>query len=112
MRRGEIWWADLPIPVGSEPGFTRPVLIIQTDWLNDTSIDTTVVVIFTTSLRLADMPGNVFVDSSLSPLPWDSVVNVSQITAVDKSVLIERVGRLPDSLIADVETGIRLVLEL
>ena len=112
MRRGEIWWADLPKPVGSEPGYTRPVLIIQTNWLNNTSIDTTVVATFTTNLRLANMPGNVFVDHALSPLPWDSVVNASQLTTVDKSELTERVGELPDALMADVENGIRLVLGL
>ena len=112
MRRGEIWWADLPEPQGSEPGFTRPVLVMQSDRFNDTDVRTTVVAIITSNLRLANMPGNVLVEHSLSPLPRDSVVNVSQITTVDKSSLRERVGRLPDGLMSNVESGLKLVLGL
>lgn len=112
MRRGEIWWADLPESQRSEPGFNRPVIIMQSDRLNETGITTTVVAILTSNLRLGDMPGNVFVERSLSLLPQDSVVNVSQITAVDKLALVERVGRLPDDVIREIESGIRLVLAL
>lgn len=112
MRRGEIWWADLPESQRSEPGFKRPVIIMQSDRLNETGITTTVVAILTSNLRLGDMPRNVFVERSLSLLPQDSVVNVSQITAVDKLALVERVGRFPDDVIREIESGIRLVLAL
>ena len=112
MRRGEIWWADLPEPQGSEPGFTRPVVVMQSDRFNDTDVRTTIVAIITSNLRLANMPGNVLVEQSQSPLPRDSVVNVSQMTTVDKSSLVERIGRLPNELMSSVDSGLRLVLEL
>ena len=112
MRRGEIWWADLPEPQGSEPGFTRPVVVMQNDRFNETDVRTTIVAIITSNLRLAKMPGNVLVEQSQSPLPRDSVVNVSQMTTVDKSSLVERIGRLPDSLMSSVDSGLRLALGL
>ena len=112
MRRGEIWWADLPEPQGSEPGFIRPVVVVQSDRFNDTDVRTTIVAIITSNLRLANMPGNVLVEQSQSPLRRDSVVNVSQMTTVDKSSLVERIGRLPNELMSNVESGIRLVLGL
>ena len=77
MTRGEIWWADFGIPYGSETGFDRPILIIQSDSFNRSNINTTIIVPLTTNLRLADAPGNVFLDKEESGLPKDSVVNVS-----------------------------------
>lgn len=110
MQRGEIWWAELPEPHGSGPGFRRPVLIVQTDAFNRSRIGTVLVVPFSSNLRLADAPGNVFVARSASGLGRDSVANVSQVIAVAKSALSERVEVLPRSLQAEVGTGLRLVL--
>ena len=112
MTRGEIWWADLPDPRGSEPGFRRPVLIIQANSFNQSSIQTVVVAIISSNLRLADAPGNVFLPSKLSGLPKDSVVNVSQVLTLDRSFLADEVDRLPGRLVAQVDAGLRLVLEL
>ena len=112
VRRGEIWWADLPDPQGSTPGFTRPVVINQSDLFNDSNIRTVVVATFTSNIRLGNMPGNILVERIHSALPKDSVVNVSQIMTVDKSFLRERVGRLPDGLMSNVESGLKLVLGL
>jgi mRNA interferase MazF len=84
MLRGEIWWADLPTPIGSEPGYRRPVLIIQDDTLTQTLINTVVVVILTSNLRAVNGMGNVLLPARATGLPKDSVVNVSQVATLDK----------------------------
>ncbi len=112
MRRGEIWWAELPEPVASEPGYRRPVLIIQSDDFNRSRIQTVVAVVLTTNLRLAAAPGNVLVTADDTSLPKDSVVNVSQIITVDKTFLTERVRQLEDRVMLLVEDGVRTVLAL
>jgi mRNA interferase MazF len=96
MYRGEIWWANLPNPVGSEPGYRRPVLIIQDDIFNQSRINTVIVVIITSNIQLAEAPGNVLLPQGVSGLSRDSVVNVSQIFTVDKTFLVEHIGSLPD----------------
>ena len=112
MRRGEVWWASLPTPTGSGPGHRRPVVVIQSDPFNRSRISTVVVVAVTSNLRLADAPGNVMLEQNVSGLPRDSVINVSQILTVDKSLLTERVGPLPPEIVTSVESGLRLVLGL
>jgi mRNA interferase MazF len=112
MYRGEIWWANLPKPVGSEPGYNRPVLVIQDDTFTKSNINTVIVVIITSNLNLAAAPGNVLLPRSASGLPKDSVANVSQILTLDKKFLVERIGSLPDELQLDVDGGIRTILYL
>ena len=112
MTRGEIWWADLPEPRGSEPGYRRPVLVIQANSFNQSGIRTVIVTILTGNLRLADAPGNVFLPAKVSGLPRDSVVNVSQLLTLDRSFLTEEVGKLPIHVLAEVDAGLRPVLEL
>lgn len=112
MKRGDIWWADLPEPLWSGPGFRRPVLIVQSDLFNRSQIGTVLVIPFTSNLRLADAPGNVMVARSASGLGRDSVANVSQVLALPKSALTERVETLPRSLQRDVNAGLKLVLAL
>ncbi|MEC4892092.1 MAG: type II toxin-antitoxin system PemK/MazF family toxin [Oscillatoria sp. PMC 1051.18] len=112
MYRGEIWWANLPNPVGSEPGYRRPVLIIQDDIFNQSSLNTIIVVVITSNTRLAEAPGNVFLPHEASGLPKDSVVNVSQILTIDKTFLTDRVGVLPEDLQGEVDEGLRAILYL
>jgi mRNA interferase MazF len=112
MRRGEIWWADLPAPVASEPGYRRPVLIVQANEFNQSRIRTVIAVVFTTNLRLAEAPGNILVTANETGLPQDSVINVSQVVTVDKSFLIEQVGQVSDRVMLLVDEGLRLVLAL
>ena len=112
MQRGEVWWASLPLPVGSEPGRSRPVVIIQNDTFNDSRIRTVVVAAVTSNIRRADAPGNVLVARDDSGLDRDSVINVSQILTVDKSMLTDRIGPLSYEAMASVERGLRLVLDL
>jgi len=112
MRRDEIWWATLRPPVGSEPGYQRPVLIIQSDDFTQSRIRTVVVVMLTSNLRLQAAPGNVLLTKRSTKLPRDSVANVSQVVTLDKSFLTKRIGRLSEKKIQLVEDGLRLVLDL
>jgi len=110
VQRGEIWWADLPNPRRSEPGFRRPVLVVQADSFNHSRIQTVVVAAITSNLKLADAPGNVVLPARSSGLPRDSVVNVSQILTLDRGFLTEHAGTLPARLQGAVDAGLRLVL--
>jgi mRNA interferase MazF len=112
MTRGEVWWADLPDPVGSAPGYRRPVLIVQSDAFNRSRLATVIVVALTANLRLVEAPGNVLIPARASGLPRDSVANASQILTVDRGRLTERIGRLPANTLDQVDDGIRVVLEL
>jgi mRNA interferase MazF len=112
MYRGEIWWADLPNPIGSEPGYRRPVLIVQDDVFTQSRINTVIVAIITSNIKLAEAPGNVLLPCEASGLPRESVVNVSQVLTVDKAFLTERIGSLPNSLQEEVDEGLRMVLYL
>ena len=110
MRRGEIWWASLPEPAGSGPGFRRPVLILSANSFNESRISTLIAVVITSNLRLGDAPGNVRLPARGLGLSKASVVNVSQIITLDKSFLTQRIGKLPPRLQTTVDDGIRLVL--
>ncbi|MGH7324618.1 MAG: type II toxin-antitoxin system PemK/MazF family toxin [Candidatus Rokuibacteriota bacterium] len=110
IAQGEVWWADLPEPSGSEPGFRRPVVVVQGDAFNRSRIDTVVCVPLTSNLRWAEAPGNVPLDAKLTGLPKDSVANVSQLVTLDKSSLTERVGKLSKAKLQLVLFGIDVVL--
>src|SRR3990172_4150755 len=112
MRRGEIWWANLPEPAGSAPGFRRPVLIIQADEFNRSRIHTVIAAVITSNISLADAPGNVSLSKRSTGLNKESVANVSQIITLDKSFLTKRVGRLSGEKLKEVEDGLRLVFAL
>ncbi len=112
IERGEIWWADLGEPRGSSPGFTRPILIIQSDFFNRTQINTVIAAIISTNLLLAKMPGNVLLTERASGLKEESVLNVSQLFTLDRSDLLEYVGTLSEGKMEQVEKGLRLVLSL
>jgi mRNA interferase MazF len=107
-----VWWADLDEPAGSEPGFRRPVLIVQSNAFNRSRLQTTIGVVLTTNLRLIDAPGNVLVPKRSSGLPSDSVANVSQVVTLDRDFLSERTGKVPARLMAAVDAGLKLVLDL
>jgi mRNA interferase MazF len=111
-KRGEIWWAVLPEPAGSGPGYKRPVLIIQSDEFNNSKINTIIAAVITSNIRLAAAPGNVLLTPNKSKLPKKSVVNVSQIITIDKSFLSEKVHTLSSEIIAQVDEGLKIVLKL
>ncbi|MFQ5691047.1 MAG: type II toxin-antitoxin system PemK/MazF family toxin [Gemmatimonadota bacterium] len=112
VQRREIWWAELDPPRGSEPGFRRPVLIVQADSFNRSRLRTVVAVILTSNLRLLDAPGNVLIPQKESKLPKDSVANVTQVVTLAQDFLVERVGQLRAGLMARVDAGLKLVLDL
>lgn len=112
IERGELWWADLGEPGGSEPGYRRPVVIVQSDAFNRSRLRTVVIVALMTNLRLLDAPGNVLIPAKISGLPKDSVANVSQILTIDREFLLERAGRLRGQTLKNLEAGLRLVLAL
>ncbi len=110
ISQGEVWWADLPSPAGSGPGFRRPVIVVQCDALNRSRIATVVCVPLTSNLKWALAPGNVHLSARLTGLPRASVANVSLNVSVDKDLLTERVGKLPPSHLTLVLAGIDTVL--
>lgn len=112
IRRGEVWWAALSEPEGSEPGFRRPVVVVQCNEFNESHIRTVVAVALTTNLRLAAAPGNVLCGKSDTGLPRESVINISQILTVNKTRLTHRVGKLAGLKLRAVEAGLKLVLGL
>jgi len=112
MKRGEIWWAALPEPSRSGPGFRRPVLIVSDDSFNRSKIATIVAAVITSNLQLAEAPGNVRLAGSGSGLAKASVVNVSQLITLDKTTITSRLGRASTAQMASVDRGLRLVLGL
>jgi len=112
IQRGEVWWANLDEPSGSEPGFRRPVLVVQNDAFNRSRIATVIAVALTSNLRLVDAPGNVLLPARASGLKKDSVANVSQVVTLDRDSLVKRAGRIDAAAMRDVDQGLRLALSL
>jgi mRNA interferase MazF len=112
VERGQIWWADLDGPRGSEPGLRRPLLVVQDDAFNRSRLNTVIAVVLTSNLRLVDAPGNVLIPAKAAGLPKESVANVSQIITIDRDFLNEPAGKLPRQLMKTVEDGLRTVLGL
>lgn len=112
MKRGQLWWAELHEPHGSEPGYRRPVLVIQADSFNASRIQTVIVVAITSNLRLKNAPGNVLLPARMSGLAKDSVANVSQILTLDKSFLSEQMSQINAQTMRHIDDGIKLALAL
>jgi len=110
ISQGEIWWADLPDPTGSGPGFRRPVVVVQGDSFNRSRLATVVCVPLTSNTKWANAPGNVLLPARLTGLPKESVANVSQIVSLDKTLLTDRLGKLPRTKLGLVLSGIDIVL--
>ena len=112
MLRGELWWADLGLPRGSAPALRRPVLVISADQYNRSDLRTITVAVITTNQKLAALPGNVSLAADITGLEVASVVNVTQIATIDRTALEERIGALPDWLVAQVDAGLVRALAL
>jgi mRNA interferase MazF len=110
MKRGEVWWASLPAPTGSGPGFRRPVVIVQSNPFNQSRIATVIVAIVTSNLAIADAPGNVRIGKTESGLAKPSSVNISQLYTVDRELLTQRVRALPADTMRNIDQGLRLAL--
>ena len=112
VARREVWWADLDEPRESEPGFRRPILIVQADAFNRSRLRTVIGVALSSNTRLLDAPGNVLLQPASTGLPRDSVANVTQLLTIDEDYLTDRAGQVSRKLMARVESGLRLVLAL
>ena len=110
ISQGDVWWADLPAPIGSGPGFRRPVVVIQSDAFNRSRIATVVCVPLTTNTRWANVPGNVLLSSHATNLPQDSVANASLVISIDKELLVEHAGKLARAKLQLVLAGLDAVL--
>ena len=110
VAQGEVWWAELPEPAGSGPGFRRPLVVVQGNHLNRSRIATVVCVPLTSNLAWAEAPGNTLIRARGAGLPKDSVANVSQIITIDRSFLAERVGHLRPKQLIQILHGIDIVL--
>lgn len=112
VQRGEVWWAELDDPRGSEPGFRRPVLVVQADSFNRSRLPTVVCVALSSNLRLLDAPGNVLLSANDTGLPKDSTAVVTQVVTLDEHYLSDRTGKVRRRLMAQVGAGLRLALDL
>jgi mRNA interferase MazF len=110
ISQGDVWWADLAEPMGSEPGFRRPVVVVQGDGLNRSRLATAVVVPLTSNMEWAAAPGNVALSSTVTGLSRDSVANASQVVSIDRSILVERAGKLPGGKLQLILGGIDIIL--
>ena len=110
VAQGDIWWADLPEPTGSGPGFRRPVVVVQGNPLNRSRIATVVCVPLTSHLIWAGAPGNTLLPAKVTSLPKDSIANVSQMVSLDRSLLTEHVRRLAPKRFAQIFHGIDVLL--
>ena len=112
IRRGDIWWSNLPEPVGSSPGYPRPVLVVQSNKFNESELNTVVIAVITKSTWLAEADGNVLLTRDQSDLPHESVVNVSQLFTVDEIILRDHVSTLSEKKMQQVDDGLKKVLGL
>ncbi|HEX6278935.1 MAG TPA: type II toxin-antitoxin system PemK/MazF family toxin [Pyrinomonadaceae bacterium] len=111
VRQGDVFWIDLDEPRGSEPGFTRPFVVVQNNVFNRSRINTVLVCALTTNTSRANAPGNVVLKKGEANLPKGSVVVVSQALAVDRRDLRDRVGTLSKDRIDEIIAGIKLLIE-
>ena len=111
INQGDIYWLDLEEPVGSEPGYRHPHVVIQNNLFNHSRIDTVVVCLITSNLKRANSPGNVLLRKREGNLPKRSVVNVSQIYTVDKMELFDKIGTLSPKRVREILDGIQLLME-
>ena len=111
IKQGDIYWVDLGIPEGSEPGYKHPYVVIQNNVFNASKINTVVVCALTTNLKRANAPGNILLKKGEGNLKKDSVVNISQIITADKSDLVEKIGSLSPSKVKQIIDGVKLLIE-
>jgi len=106
----ELWWADFGVPFGSEPGYKRPVIIIQNDFFNRSNINTIIVIPLTTNMIFADAPGNILFPKNESKLKKDSVITISQIEVTDRQRLIGKISKIDRTTLEKIENNIMFVL--
>src|SRR4051812_22335059 len=111
IAQGDIYWLDLDEPLGSEPGYRHPFVVIQNDAFNRSRIGTVVVCALTSNLKLAAAPGNVLLNKKEGNLSKASVANISQVMTVDKIELGEKIGQLSRKRIEEIVAGFELLIK-
>lgn len=111
IRQGDIFWIELPTPVGSEPGYRRPAVVVQNDVFNSSDLATVVLCVLTSNLKWARMPGNVMLAEGEANLPKRSVVNVTQLFTADRRQLVEYIGSVSPGRLREILNRIYFVLE-
>ncbi len=112
IRRGDIYWVDFSPGKGSEPTGRRPVLVIQCDALNESRLNTVVMLAITSNLKFGELPGNVPLAKGEANIPKRCVINVTQLKSVDKSSLVEKIGSLSSEKMEQVVSGLKLVMDI
>ena len=110
--RGEIWRADLPKPVGSGPGYPRPVVIVQSNYAIGVGLNTVIVIPLTTNKDWAGFPGNVLLEAKTGRLTADSVANVTLLTSIDVKLLVNFLGNVPERIMIQIDEGLRKILDI
>ena len=111
MTNGELWWVDFGVPIGSAAGYRRPAIIVQSNELNETELNTVVLVPLTSNLRLAEYKPNVLLKNHETGLHKDSVAILPLITALDKDCFIEKISTLSNATMDKVYDAILEVLK-
>ncbi len=112
MRQFDIWIADLNPRSGTEPGKIRPVLIVQTDFLNRIDHPSTLVCPITTNVALEATILRINLKNDIAGLVKDSDVLIDQIRAIDNKRLIKKLGILPKDFVETVKENIKIMLDL
>ena len=112
IQKGSIYWVNFPGNHGSAEKELRPCLVIQNDILNESRLNTTVVVAITSVPEFGKLPGNVIIKKGAANMPWQGVVNVTRIMSVEKKRIEKMIGTLPDKLMEKVCDGLKLIMQL
>ena len=112
IRKGSIYWVDFSPGKGSEPLGRRPGLVVQNDILNDSNLNTVIMLAITSTMKFAELPGNVVLRKGEANLPKRCVINVTQIKSVDKKSIKEKIGTLSKERVNEVHAGLKLVMKL
>jgi len=112
IKQFEIWIADLNPKLGTEPGKTRPVLIVQTNLLNKAGHPSTIICPITTNVKMESEILRVHLAKEASNLHRESDVMIDQLRAIDNNRLIRRVGKLPSHMAEVVLENLKIILDL
>jgi mRNA interferase MazF len=112
IRRGDIYWVDFSPAKGSEPLGRRPGLVVQCDALNDSKLNTVVVLAITSNLKFSELPGNVVLAKGEANMPKRCVINATQLKSVDRGSLVEKIGSLSRAKMEQVVAGLKLVMDI
>jgi mRNA interferase MazF len=112
IRKGSIYWVDFSPGKGSEPVGRRPGLVIQNDILNDSNLNTVIMLAITSTMKFGELPGNVVLRKAEANIPKKCVINVTQIKSVDKKSIKEKIGTLSKKRMDEVHDGLKLIMSI